>query len=303
MTEISVIITCYNRQDFILDTLISFQNQTFSDFQAIIVDGGSTDGTHEILNNFCSEDKRFSWFQKNKNFSIGPSSSRNLALNFAKGKFICFSDDDDLQHKESFEIRHKFLKSNSDLLFVCCNTYNFSDIKNLPNHLYFNNENFGNLDFSYIDDYISGKIRINTAAPLIKKEFFHRNKFQEDLFYGDDWEFNLRLLASGNGLLLKECLIYRRMHPHSMSVDKSKKIERNNSNLRAYLYGFDFLKSKNLLSQSSFKTILWVYIVKGNLKYLKVFCGKVKKDYSSIRLLFLWFLFKFTKINRIKELI
>ena len=90
--ELSIIVPAYNAEDFILQCLKSISEQQFADFECIIVNDGSTDGTLSVIEAFIKNDKRFSLVtQKNG----GPASARNRGLEVAKGRFIGFCDSDD----------------------------------------------------------------------------------------------------------------------------------------------------------------------------------------------------------------
>ena len=89
---ISIIIPAYNVEKYLEDCLASLLRQNFKDFEAIIVNDGSTDSTELIANIFQSKDTRFKVInQKNS----GLSAARNTGIQAAKGDYICFIDSDD----------------------------------------------------------------------------------------------------------------------------------------------------------------------------------------------------------------
>ena len=92
MPAVSVIIPMYNTEAFIKDCLDSLIAQTFSDFEAIIIDDGSTDGGARIAASYASSDSRFKLIgQPNK----GPSEARNTGLKIMRGEYVTFIDSDD----------------------------------------------------------------------------------------------------------------------------------------------------------------------------------------------------------------
>lgn len=262
---ISIIIPTYNREKYIEETVASFMNQSIQDFEIIFVDGGSKDGTVPYLKDLCGRDKRCRLILKDPNLPIGPSSSRNLAIAVSRGDYICFADDDDLQHPQSLEFRLSVLEKDENLLYVSCNKINFVEEDELPVDLMKSNYNHGIFSAKDVDDYVSNKIWMNTASPLIRRRFFLDNKYREDLYYGDDWEFNLRLLASGTGIQLPHRLIYHRMHPSSTTVTVKSNKPRFESGLKSRIYGYTYLKEKNLLSNSIEKAML-SHFIKANEK-------------------------------------
>lgn len=97
---LSIIVPVYNKEKYLIRSLTSLKNQTFKNFEVIIVDDGSTDSSKNICMDFCSEDGRFKYFYKKNN---GVASARNLGLDKAKGKFIGFVDPDDYIDKKMYE--------------------------------------------------------------------------------------------------------------------------------------------------------------------------------------------------------
>ena len=96
MTLLSIIIPVYNRVTLIKLTLESIRNQSNCDFECMIVDDNSTDGTWEFLEEFCSSDNRFKTIQNPLTLKKGPSSSRNFGLRQTRGEYVHFFDSDDL---------------------------------------------------------------------------------------------------------------------------------------------------------------------------------------------------------------
>jgi teichuronic acid biosynthesis glycosyltransferase TuaG len=91
---VSIITPVYNSEKFISETIQSVLNQTYENWEHLIVDDCSTDNSWEIINSFASQDKRIKSFRLNSNSGSGVA--RNLAIKNAKGKYISFLDSDDL---------------------------------------------------------------------------------------------------------------------------------------------------------------------------------------------------------------
>ena len=110
--KLSVIIASYNHQDYISETLRSLEEQTFGDFEIIIVDDGSSDKTVEIAKSAQSRAQIYT--QKNQ----GVVAARNRGVSLAKGKYICFVDSDDVVLPERFAKQVALLDSDSELGLV-----------------------------------------------------------------------------------------------------------------------------------------------------------------------------------------
>lgn len=89
---VSIIIPCYNAEEYVLRCAQSIKNQTYTQFEAIFVDDGSTDDTAHILDVICSTERRFNIIHQENQ---GVSSARNTGLKFARGEYIAFVDADD----------------------------------------------------------------------------------------------------------------------------------------------------------------------------------------------------------------
>lgn len=110
--KVSVIVPAYNVSKYIKETLISLEQQTFSDFEALIVDDGSTDNTDTIVRQICQRDSRFQLLQKSNG---GLSSARNYGIRHARGEYIALLDGDDIYHKDKLATHIARLYSQSDV--------------------------------------------------------------------------------------------------------------------------------------------------------------------------------------------
>ena len=113
MSKISVILPVYNCQEYIEKSITSVLNQTFSDFELIIVNDGSTDNTSEIISQFT--DSRVKIINQSNQ---GPGAARNNALKIAEGDYIMYLDSDDWFCPNALEVAYSQInKFNADLTF------------------------------------------------------------------------------------------------------------------------------------------------------------------------------------------
>lgn len=112
MIETSVIIPTYNRLPFLKEAIESVQNQTYRDFEIIVVDDGSTDKTGQWITHLAEPIKYI--YQENRGVSL----ARNVGINAAYGNYITFLDSDDLWQKNKLASEIDFMKSNPEAL-VC----------------------------------------------------------------------------------------------------------------------------------------------------------------------------------------
>lgn len=116
MCYISVIIPAFNVEKYIERTVKSLKNQSFSSWEAIIIDDGSTDNTFDIMEKCTSDDSRFKVFHKKNE---GVSSARNLGIINAKGKYIYFLDSDDEIIEKALELLITSAEDKAAEIVIC----------------------------------------------------------------------------------------------------------------------------------------------------------------------------------------
>ena len=108
---VSVIIPTYNRAHLIDRSIQSVLNQTYQDFELIVVDDRSTDNTEDIIRQFREKDKRIKYIKHDKN--KGGSAARNTRIKNSVGKYIVFQDSDDEWFPEKLEKQMKIFETAS----------------------------------------------------------------------------------------------------------------------------------------------------------------------------------------------
>ena len=126
-TLVSVVVPVYNASKYICDTINSVLNQTYENFELILVNDCSTDNSVKLIEEY--KDKRIKLINNKDN--SGAAISRNNGIKNANGRFICFLDSDDLWEKEKLEKQVKFmLDNNIEFSFT---GYEFADANGIPN--------------------------------------------------------------------------------------------------------------------------------------------------------------------------
>ncbi len=113
MPKISVIMSVYNGEKYLREAIESILKQSYSDFEFIIIDDGSTDGTKKILEEYTNIDKRIVFVCNEKN--IGLTKSLNRGLKIAKGEYVDRMDSDDISHYDRFRYQVDFLDKNPEI--------------------------------------------------------------------------------------------------------------------------------------------------------------------------------------------
>jgi glycosyltransferase involved in cell wall biosynthesis len=136
--KFSIIIPAYNVENYLPDCLLSIQKQSFRDFEVLIVDDGSVDGSGRIAKEFEEHDSRFKVIQKENG---GVSSARNRGLEHATGEYVWFIDGDDYIHPESLAYLTAiyFMHPDADYVTFHCAVVStpYADCKELANSLRF----------------------------------------------------------------------------------------------------------------------------------------------------------------------
>ncbi len=210
---ISTIIPTYNRAHLITETLNSVLAQSYTNWECIIVDDGSTDRTLAIIKTFTKKDARFKIFERPENFRKGAAVCRNIGLRNAKGSYIQFLDSDDLLESNKFESQLDVLTGKDKLSMATCKwgrldkeNSNPKKYSSLPIYRNYSNPSkllkaFGNrYTFFPVHCYL-------TSVSLIKLA----GNWNEDLTVNDDGEFFSRVILNSNSIFFtgKTYAIYR----------------------------------------------------------------------------------------------
>lgn len=126
--EVSVVIPAYNAEKFLTEAVDSVIKQTYSNWEIIIVNDCSSDGTREIIQGLMNSDDRIKAIDNFENFGV--SYTRNIGVEMAKGRYICFLDSDDKWLPCKLEKQIEFMKENK--VGFSFTAYEFADINGMP---------------------------------------------------------------------------------------------------------------------------------------------------------------------------
>jgi glycosyltransferase involved in cell wall biosynthesis len=108
---VSIISPSFNSERYISETIGSIINQTFQNWELLIVDDGSNDNSLEVIRYFIHKENRIRLISLKRNY--GPAYARNLGIQLAKGRYIAFLDSDDLWHMDKLDIQIKYMNENN----------------------------------------------------------------------------------------------------------------------------------------------------------------------------------------------
>ncbi|MFA5337631.1 MAG: glycosyltransferase family A protein [Candidatus Omnitrophota bacterium] len=210
----SIIIPTYNRKQFLKIALNSVLAQTFDDYEIIIVDDGSTDGTRSMFEGqnpwTQARGKKAKYiYQQNK----GPAAARNTGIKQAKGEFICLLDSDDRFREDKLKVAYEYIKKYPQYKIFHTEEIWYKDGALLSQKIYHKKPSgsvFGN----------SVKIcSIGTSTAIIQKDIFTEiGLFDENLLACEDYEFWLRVTNKRKVLLIPDYLTIKQGgHPGQQS--------------------------------------------------------------------------------------
>ena len=202
----SIIVPCFNQAEYLDECLESVMNQTFQDWECIIVNDGSPDNTNQIANDWIVKDKRFKLIEQK---NAGLSAARNFGIENAIGEFILPLDADDKISNEYCRLAMIEFDKDETLKVVYCQA-----------------EKFGIENGEWIlDDYsinlLAQKNLIFCSGVFKKADWVNQGGYDQNMKDGfEDWEFWIAILKNGGEVKqLKETGFYYRIKEKSMIID------------------------------------------------------------------------------------
>lgn len=209
-TVVSIIVPCYQQAHYLSEALQSVLEQSYANWECIIVDDGSPDTTELVAKEWLEKDNRFKYLYKENG---GLPSARNAGISRAKGEFILALDADDILHSDYLKKVVPILESNDSLAIVSCYRYFF--IKNRTNivkEYKASGNDYRDLMFENI---------LMPSSLYRKKCWKEVGGYDESMKKGfEDWEFWLNVAKRGwKFQFVEEFLFYYRKAKKSMLVD------------------------------------------------------------------------------------
>ncbi|OGM60207.1 hypothetical protein A2955_04055 [Candidatus Woesebacteria bacterium RIFCSPLOWO2_01_FULL_37_19] len=189
MTEVSVIIPTYNRRLVIGRAIKSVLNQTYNDYELIIVDDGSSDGTRELIQEYAEKDKRIKYvYQENR----GASSARNFGIKQSLGEYLAFLDSDNEWLSDFLETMVSVFKNRKSLLMAYCseNLFLTSEDRDINGKIIARRVR--------AEEYNPAKLLktnyIDINCVILKRELYDNlGGFDENLTSLEDWDYFARV--------------------------------------------------------------------------------------------------------------
>lgn len=193
MPTVSIVIPAYNPGKDIIKCLDSLKAQTFTDFEAIIIDDGSTDGSEKICDQYANEDHRFRVIHKQ---NAGVSAARNQAMDLAQGQWVTFIDSDDWADPEYLENMVASARNNPEADVVVNTKITINEAQprqwKLADSKHF--ESYDRAANAMIRDYVPNAM----WCYMIKRIHLADLRVDASIHYYEDMEFLFRLFQSAH---------------------------------------------------------------------------------------------------------
>jgi len=216
MPKISVVMPAYNAAEWLQYSIESILNQSFRDFEFLIIDDGSTDKTSSIISNYAKQDKRILYFRNKVNMGI--EYSRNLGLAKAKGEFIACADADDISRSDRFNKQLDFFHANPDVGIIGSNVFIMDHKGKKIGELFFPTDHMTISWLSLLSSpFVQSSILMRNS--ILKK---HKLSYRKEAKYVDDYDLWARFLRKSIGANLEEILVGYRVHKSSFMSNRPK---------------------------------------------------------------------------------
>ena len=213
MPDISVIIPVYNTGVLLRETVNSVLEQSYSNFELILVDDGSNAETQQILSSF--EDERIKVIRKENG---GVASARNTGIAAAKGGYIALLDHDDLWHKDKLLRQKAVFDVHDDTVLVYSSIESFgkSETIQIPEYEIINGD-------AFLSELSQNKIH-STSCVMFRRNVVTENNitFCSETVPCDDWFFYLQIAQYGKFLHSPDVPVYYRLHSGNLSSNVAK---------------------------------------------------------------------------------
>ncbi len=275
---VSIIMPVYNAKKYLQESIESIINQTYTNFEFIIIDDGSKDGSLDIISSYALNDMRIKFFKNTG--KKGCYGARNFGINKASGKYIAVMDADDISLPERLEYQIKYMEANQDI--GVCGTW-FKEfgasskiIRTCSNH-------------NDINATMFFRCPIGHPTAIIRTKILNKNnlKYNDNYLYSQDYNFFSKIIKYTRFANIPQVLLLYRVHNSQISTSKkyiqqklafktslkllfdfytNKTLSKKNINVHKVILG---CSKKHLVAMNEFTD--WCYILWGHNKKNKIY--------------------------------
>lgn len=219
--KISIIVPIYNQQDYIVDTINSIKKQTFTDFECILINDGSTDESQKIIEHEIINDQRFNLINRKNE---GVSAARNYGIEHSKGEYVYFIDGDDTIPEDALKILYTTAIEKDADIVIGKMVHKVNSInREISTYV---------LDGVYKSGYKSLEKNpeilhsIGPTAKLMKREIISHFRFPINIKFAEEHEFIVNAFANSKNIYTVEDLVYY-YHIRKQNNSATQRIDEN----------------------------------------------------------------------------
>lgn len=298
--KISVIMAAYNSEKFLNESIQSILNQTFGEFEFLIINDCSTDNSLHIIDEHAKQDSRIILIDNKAN--LGLTKSLNLGLKEAKGKYIARIDADDISLPDRLRIQYEFLEQNRDVFLVGSDAYSIDENGSIRTKM---------KPLTEVEDI---KKELSVQNCLYHPTIMFRNEgfmYREKFVYTQDYDFYLILLSNNKKISnIFEPLIKYRINPNAITWSKKSKqkyfeLKANEFYHQRMKYGKDeydkfdpneilSIDVENSTDEFILKSEIEAKFKLNEFEEVRLFCIKYFRYYGFLNKMIIYYLLSFT---------
>lgn len=262
---VSVIVPVYNHEKFIGVTIESVLSQTYENWELLVIDDCSTDGSWGIIQKYAGRDSRIKAFRNNENKGLIPN--WKFLIDTSRGEYIAFLEGDDFFYENNLKRKLEVFEKYSDLGMVYCNfdVVNENGEMVTKDYRSFQNVRVYKNEFIRPSEYLSSKHHLINSygqvmirKSIIKKVGYPRTLDPaEKVFLPSDWDFNFRVSTQNKVYYLEEILFAYRRHSNNNSYDAVKAYK--HISLLLAEYEKNFCTNKGVIAAIRYKRGRYIY--------------------------------------------
>ncbi len=276
---VSIIIPTFNRAHLIGETLDSVIAQTYQNWECIVVDDGSTDGTDLLMESYCAKDFRFQYHHRPEDRLPGGNAARNYGFEVSKGEYIQWLDSDDCLSVNKLEVQINRVTINSSNSLLTCKWARFKNLDSIK----IKSQDLFYKDYSnpllLIEDLGLGEGLFPPHTYIVHRTVLSKSGlWNESLFVNQDGEFFSRVIINCSEVLFAANAIayYRFQTGDNTSINSSYSKMKERIRSWKLIQGHLLLKTRNNNSN---------YVKRGKLSCYK----KIKRKYPFLLIRYFFF--------------
>lgn len=256
---VSIVLPTYNGERFLADSIESVINQTYKNWELIIINDCSIDKTLEIAQAYAAKDERIKVYSNNKNLKI--PKSLNYGFSMAKGEYFTWTSDDNIYKPEAIEYMVDFLQKNKNIDMVTCKNDFINEDKTL---------NKKNMDFMERTQFELWK-RCNIGACFMytRDIALKVGGYSEAMFCAEDYDYWYRIAIEGNIAYSDENLYLYRINSQSLSSTRWYKTAENSLKIRIKYFS-SLMEKFKVSEEQQIKYIIGAYLERGENEWVKL---------------------------------